>query len=225
MFFLVLFSAALLAAMGLFTIFLRMLAQIIDEIRSMLRRRRRQRLVGEPAGSRGPAAASPIGTGFEGLAARARALALVATDISGRITAWSPGAERLLGFAGEYVRGVMPVEFLFREEELAVLGEIHQNLTGKRARAFDCLVATGRDARAGEMEWSWIGQSGDPIPVRLTITPLSGSSGSPDGYLFLARPAGQAGKREEKEALIPHDEVEVDESDLEPADIVQPILP
>ncbi|MBT2494935.1 PAS domain-containing sensor histidine kinase [Microbacterium sp. ISL-59] len=132
---------------------------------------------------------------FESLWASITAQAVVATDCGGKITAWNPGAERLLGLSAEEARDDVRVDRFFSTAVLSRLaadnadrpGPEHELLPGY-ADLSPGIQALFAQADAGlpvdgDIEVTTAG--GTTVPARVTVTPHKDVAGAQQGYLFV----------------------------------------
>ena len=115
-------------------------------------------------------------------------LGIVSATTEGRITTFSTGAEKLLGYAREAMIGLntplvyhLPNEIQARANELTVsLGE---------PVAADCAVfaALPRRGQPDEREWTLVRKDGSLVPVSQSITALRDAAGAITGFLCIAR--------------------------------------
>ncbi|HLO67428.1 MAG TPA: PAS domain S-box protein [Holophaga sp.] len=115
----------------------------------------------------------------------ATGLALVATDLEGRITGFSRGAELMLGYAEGEVLGTSPLAF-HRPEELAARGEALALRLGRPIQGFEILTARLDTAPHDEGAWTWVRKDGTALTVNLRITLLPSPDGGRAGYLGTA---------------------------------------
>lgn len=132
---------------------------------------------------------------FESLWASITAQAVIATDCSGKITAWNPGAERLLGLSAEEARDDVRIDRFFSTAVLSMLaadnvdrpGSDHELLPGY-ADLSPGIQALFSQADAGlpvdgDVEVTTAG--GTTVPARVTVTPHKDGAGAQQGYLFV----------------------------------------
>ncbi|WP_029262254.1 MULTISPECIES: sensor histidine kinase [unclassified Microbacterium] len=132
---------------------------------------------------------------FESLWASITAQAVIATDCSGKITAWNPGAERLLGLSAEEARDDVRIDRFFSTAVLSMLaadnvdrpGSEHELLPGY-AELSPGIQALFSQADAGlpvdgDVEVTTAG--GTTVPARVTVTPHKDGAGAQQGYLFV----------------------------------------
>lgn len=137
---------------------------------------------------------------FEGLWASITAQAVIGTDREGRVTAWNPGAVRLLGLSHDEALDDVRVDRFFSASALTMLAEdsaAREEATGTspasvggpaRAEVPEGLGALFAQADAGhtvdgDVEVRTAG--GTTVPARVTVTPHKDPSGAQQGYLFV----------------------------------------
>lgn len=132
---------------------------------------------------------------FESLWASITAQAVIATDCSGKITAWNPGAERLLGLSAEEARDDVRIDRFFSTAVLSMLAadnadrpRADQELPPGHADPSPGIQALFAQADAGvpvdgDIEVTTAG--GTTVPARVTVTPHKDGAGAQQGYLFV----------------------------------------
>jgi two-component system sensor histidine kinase/response regulator len=115
--------------------------------------------------------------------ASATQIGVIATDLSGTITVFNRGAERLLGWrADELVGKATPERFHVAEEVEAVAAQLRNEL-GCSVSGFAAITAQaaakGRDSR----EWTFVGGDGSRFTGLLIVTTIESSEGVTTGYL------------------------------------------
>ncbi|MEV8596068.1 SpoIIE family protein phosphatase [Streptomyces sp. NPDC052012] len=95
------------------------------------------------------------------------ASAAVVVDVRGIVTGWSEGARRLTGHPAEEAVGRAVTELL-AEDAPSAAPPVPSGIVVLRHRA------------------------GHPVPLRVTVTPLTGPSDTPAGYVLVAEPPGAA---------------------------------
>ena len=137
---------------------------------------------------------------FEGLWASITAQAVIGTDRDGRVTAWNPGAVRLLGLSHDEALDDVRVDRFFSSSALTMLAE---DTAAREGVARAPRVPGAPDERAdvpeglcelfaladagntvdGDIEVKTAG--GTTVPARVTVTPHKDPSGAQQGYLFV----------------------------------------
>ncbi|MDF2560337.1 MAG: hypothetical protein K0R99_1783 [Microbacterium sp.] len=132
---------------------------------------------------------------FESLWASITAQAVIATDCGGKVTAWNPGAERLLGLTSAEARDDVRIDRFFSTAVLSMLAAEnadrpspeHEVLPGY-ADLPPGIQALFAQADAGlpvdgDIEVTTAG--GSTVPARVTVTPHKDGAGAQQGYLFV----------------------------------------
>ncbi|HAN03791.1 MAG TPA: hypothetical protein DCQ25_00735 [Elusimicrobia bacterium] len=122
---------------------------------------------------------------LQGVLDSARQLSIIATDLEGRITLFSPGAEHLLGYRAPEILGNTPAVIHLPEETEARGKELAASL-GKPVTGFDIFVAMARGGSLDNREWTYVRKDGSRVPVDLTITALRDQNGRVNGFLGVA---------------------------------------
>ena len=132
---------------------------------------------------------------FESLWSSITAQAVVATDCSGTITAWNPGAVRLLGMSAEEARDGVRIDRFFSAAVLSMLaaeGTEPAHTADEMPTGFAELSpgvkALFAQADAGlpvdgDVEVTTAG--GTTVPARVTVSPHKDGAGAQQGYLFV----------------------------------------
>jgi signal transduction histidine kinase len=132
---------------------------------------------------------------FESLWSSITAQAVIATDCSGTVTAWNPGAVRLLGLpVDEALKGVR-IDRFFSTAVLSMLAaenaEPPQLVPGLPAGYTELspgIKALFAQADAGatvDGDIDVITTGGTTVPARVTVTPHKDGAGAQQGYLFV----------------------------------------
>jgi PAS domain S-box-containing protein len=153
---------------------------------------------------------SPTGEGiplgpFAELAELNRDMAMIITDVHGRITTLNKGTEALLGYGQQHVEDGLLIESLYTQDQLKVVADIYKATTGKEAGAFECLVADCCNGRVQEGEWTWMRSNETPVHVSLTTSSLKDEEGNLRGFLFMARKSLEK-EHEDKSLMQPAEE-------------------
>jgi signal transduction histidine kinase len=132
---------------------------------------------------------------FESLWSSITAQAVIATDCGGKITAWNPGAERLLGLSSEEARDDVRVDRFFSTAVLSMLAAENPDRPGPEHEAVPDYVDLSPGIQAlfaqadaglpvdGDIEVTTAG--GTTVPARVTVTPRKDGAGAQQGYLFV----------------------------------------
>ncbi|MBF0111649.1 MAG: response regulator [Desulfamplus sp.] len=131
-------------------------------------------------------------------------LSIIATDLSGTITLFSPGATTLLGYNKDEMVGKCNISALHLEEEIRLHGEklfAFANRDIKRdfssgvgsdstqLACFDPIEVFDQYVKQKIFEssyWTYIKKDSSLLPINLSITPFYNTRGSLRGYLFTA---------------------------------------
>jgi PAS domain S-box-containing protein len=137
----------------------------------------------------------------ESILGAATRVALIATDLQGRITTWNTGAERMLGYSADEMVGSesqallrlhLPAELTARGRELsAALGE--------RIEGFEVLVAHARRGGYEERDWTYVRKDGGRLSVQLAMTAIQDATSGLVGFLGTA--VDVTGRKQAEEAL------------------------
>ena len=120
--------------------------------------------------------------------------AVVGTDLSGLVTLFNIGAERLLGYdANEVVNKVSPEVWHDPAEVAARATELGTT------PGFNVFFSNIESGSFETREWTFIRRDGSRIPVSLSVSLVRDAGGEVTGYVGIARDLSQ-----EKRALIEH---------------------
>lgn len=126
-------------------------------------------------------------------------LSIIATDLKGTITLFSPGATTLLGYSSEEMEKKCNITTLHLKEEIRYHGE-QLMLFSKSAdtepdappgnsfdidpiKVFDQYI---KQKISQSSEWTYVKKDGSLLPINLSITAFYNMRGSLKGYLFTA---------------------------------------
>lgn len=113
-------------------------------------------------------------------------VAIIATDRTGLISLFNPGAERLLGYpAGEVVGHCTPLKFHLPEEVERYAAELSR-LYGEPVRDFEALTARPRRGDNESGDWTFVERDGGHRQVRLVVSAIRDYAGLIDGFLGVA---------------------------------------
>ncbi len=120
---------------------------------------------------------------------------IIATDMSGIIQVFSPGAERLLGYQAREMVGQQSPAIVHDPGEIEARARVLSGeLSREVAADFDVFVAKARvDGLPDEQPWTYVRKDGSRVPVRLSVTAMQDASGQLIGYLGVAQ--DQSGQR------------------------------
>lgn len=132
---------------------------------------------------------------FESLWSSITAQAVIATDCSGTVTAWNPGAVRLLGLpVAEALRDVR-IDRFFSTAALSMLAadntEPPQSAEGlppgyaELAPGIKALFAQADAGATVDGDIEVITAGGTTVPARVTVSPHKDGAGAQQGYLFV----------------------------------------
>lgn len=134
---------------------------------------------------------------YEGLWSSITAQAVIGTDRAGRITAWNPGAERLLGITYAEAMQAVRVDRFFPDSVLTVLaqdcpGSADPREAPELAQGVKALFARVDAEQMFDGDLSVTTAGGTTVPARVTITPHNDADGAQQGYLFVVTDESRA---------------------------------
>lgn len=114
--------------------------------------------------------------------------AIIGTDLSGRIEAWNPGAERMLGVsAADAELTLNVVDFHVRQELDACSKRVmFRQDESKLDLGFVSLVGSAAEGTPSRGEWTYLRGDGSQLSAQVTVTARRDASGLIVGYLFVA---------------------------------------
>ncbi len=113
-------------------------------------------------------------------------VSIIATDLNGIITIFSPGAEELTGYRANEVVGIHSPLILHKKEELNILS---QKLTARAAQSysgFEIFKGILKYFSNTTMQWTYVKKNGEAIPVQLTVSEVKNNDGLVYGYIGVA---------------------------------------
>jgi len=122
-------------------------------------------------------------------------LSIIATDLNGTITLFSPGATTLLGYGSCEMEEKCNITSLHLEGEIKSHGEELMGFAKSQGGNNPCSIILDpikvfdqyvKQKIAQSSEWTYIKKDGSHLPINLSITPFHNSRGSLKGYLFTA---------------------------------------
>ncbi|MEY4767270.1 MAG: hypothetical protein RI907_3943 [Pseudomonadota bacterium] len=108
---------------------------------------------------------------------------IIATDASGVITVFNPGAERMLGYRAEEMVGRCTPERIHDEEEVGLRAAELSQRHGQPIQGFRAFVHQAEIDGQESREWTYIRKDGSRLRVSLSVTPLRGADHHAHGYL------------------------------------------
>ncbi|MFC0679618.1 PAS domain S-box protein [Lysobacter korlensis] len=113
-------------------------------------------------------------------------VAIIATDRSGTITLFNPGAEQLLGYRTDEIVGThTPLVFHLPDEVSERARELEDQL-GRPLQNFDDFMVGTQDGRSETRQWTFVCKDGSHRQVRLSVSAVLDACGTVAGYLGMA---------------------------------------
>lgn len=134
---------------------------------------------------------------FKSLWSSITAQAVIVTDLTGMITQWNPGAERLLGVTAEEARDGVRIDRFFSEISLVALAadatpEQLDTPSADLPAGLRALFAGAHDEQNIESDIDVLTASGTSVPSRVTVNPYKDGSGAQQGYLLVVTDESRA---------------------------------
>jgi signal transduction histidine kinase len=134
---------------------------------------------------------------YEGLWSSITAQAVIGTDREGRITAWNPGAERLLGITYAEAMQDVRVDRFFPDSVLTMLaqdcpGDADPLGTPELAQGVKALFARVDAEQIVDGDLSVSTAAGTTVPARVTVSPHRDGDGTQQGYLLVVTDESRA---------------------------------
>lgn len=148
---------------------------------------------------------------FRGVWAAVTEQSVIGTDLTGRIDAWNPGAQKLLGLSWKETERKRYVFEFHLEEELEQRARELNYPPGATVLnpGFSALVESARLGEAESREWTYVRADGTTLPVSLSVTQRTDEDGQLVGFLFVAADVTQAREvsrlKDEFVGLISHE--------------------
>ncbi|MGM1017393.1 MAG: sensor histidine kinase [Actinomycetota bacterium] len=151
---------------------------------------------------------------FQSLWSSITAQAVIATDRSGKISAWNPGAERLLGLTEAQALDGVRIDRFFPKQTLAMLAEDYRSGDDPYGVmdlpiGLQALFARADSDRAPDEDLEVTTAGGTRVPARATVTRRTDGTGRQRGYLFVitdeTRAAEVARMKDEFVGMISHE--------------------
>ena len=132
---------------------------------------------------------------FESLWSSITAQAVIATDCNGIVTAWNPGAVRLLGLSVPEALSGVRIDRFFSSSVLSQLAEDHPGDVPDPAtlpagdtelpRGIRGLFARADADQSADGDLEVVTAGGTTVPARVTVSPHKDGGGAQQGYLFV----------------------------------------
>jgi len=114
-------------------------------------------------------------------------VSIIATDMSGLVTVFNTGAERMLGYRADEMIGKQTPAVIHLESEVKEHGERLSQQFGRTIEGFGVFVEYARQGQSEEREWTYRRKDGSRLTVNLVVTALTDSSGTMNGFLGIAK--------------------------------------
>ncbi|MBL0168260.1 MAG: bacteriohemerythrin [Propionivibrio sp.] len=113
---------------------------------------------------------------------------IIATDVNGLITLFSPGAENMLGYSAEEMVGKQTPLLIHDSREILARSEELTKKLGYVVKPDFAVFSIKRriSAKPDEREWTYVRKDGTRLTVLLATTSLRNALGEIDGYLGVA---------------------------------------
>ena len=109
---------------------------------------------------------------------------VISTDRNGLIRTINAGAASKLGYAPEELVGIATPAIIHDPGEVEARAEALSRELGYPVQpGFEAFVAKARTGVSDENDWTYIHKDGSRLPVRLSVTAMTDSSGAITGYL------------------------------------------
>jgi two-component system sensor histidine kinase/response regulator len=161
----------------------------------VLHRRRRQM---ETLRAQSQAALATLTNRFQAVLDSATQVSIIATDMSGTISVFNAGAERMLQYSAEEMIGRMTPAEIHLESEVREHGAQLSREFNRPIQGFDVFVEYARHGTYEEREWTYIRKDGSHLTVNLVVTALRDATGQMTGFLGIAKDVTES-KQAEKD--------------------------
>lgn len=122
----------------------------------------------------------------------------ISTDLNGNITAFSPGAELMLGYHADEIVGIQTPSFFHLGTEIDARGKELTSLYGYSVKEFEVFIHKAKKGEYEEREWTYVRKNGSHLKVSLVVTPVYDDNNTLLGYLGIARDITEQKAAEEK---------------------------
>ena len=112
--------------------------------------------------------------------------AIIATDLSGIIRVFNPGAERMTGYTADEVIGKQTPLLWHLPSEISEKSEKFSRILGRPVRNFDVFSEFARQGKVLADEWTMVRKNGTLLATRITVTAILEEQGRVTGYLAVA---------------------------------------
>lgn len=112
-------------------------------------------------------------------------VAMIAGDEAGRITLFNCGAERMLGYRADELRG-RTAEIFHDPGEIAARARELSATYGTPVMGLDVFLEPARRGDVAPREWTYVRKDGSRLIVSLAVTPQRDEAGNVTGYLGVA---------------------------------------
>lgn len=113
---------------------------------------------------------------------------IISTDMQGSIVTLNRGAQQLLKLDDNDTQLITsPLHFHLPKEIEARRKKLAINCPDKHLSDFEVLTYKSAAGEADEREWTYKRSDDTELPIMLSVTSLTGTSGSIDGFLFIGR--------------------------------------
>jgi len=133
-------------------------------------------------------------------------VAIIATDLQGRMMLFNRGAERMLDYREEDMLGKSPA-LLHLPAEVEARGLALSAELGHPIQGFETFVALAQRDGIETREWTYLRRDGQALAVSLSVTHVRDRHGTPLGYLGVARDIS-AQRQAERQSHELHAELE-----------------
>ncbi|MBP6775623.1 MAG: response regulator [Piscinibacter sp.] len=113
-------------------------------------------------------------------------VAIIATDTEGRVTVFSVGAQKMLGYDAADVIGRATPALWHDAKEMAERGAELTRLLGQPVEGVEVFLAQTRRGGYEVRDWTFVRSDGDRLLVSLAITAVRDATGEVEGFLGVA---------------------------------------
>lgn len=113
-------------------------------------------------------------------------VSICATDLSGVITLFNSGAEKMLGYRAQELIGRHTPEVFHVSSEIEQRGDELSRELKRAIRGFEVFVAHAKDGKYERREWTYVRKDGRRLTVNLVVTAMRNAAGRITGFLGVA---------------------------------------